>query len=303
MQEPDTPYRTVGFDRLGDQQEDVNRTDWKCRPRYNLDSERGFDDVIGTPMSHKGQARQHTNLFGKRPKGTDRKPWRLKCHKLALLGKGPVDKQDPELSEESRPLMREPLVQLHFQDINARYKISELQLAETKALHPVQEAPAKVTQICSTDGQRVVPDKDTSTGPEIEAKIDPPAWMVCSFTAVTKDGTSLDKHERSCERVSQWRIKVDRRLREPILLMGSDLAPPTALFQDRERSVWSVIEAGGELLGELAAELRNRIYPDFADSVFDPTGNEYAKIEANALKQGPKDVSLCTLELKPGSQP
>ena len=32
----------------------------------------------------------------------------------------------------------------------------------------------------------------------------------------------------------------------------------------------------GELLGELATELGNRIYEDFADSVLDPTGNEYA---------------------------
>ena len=37
--------------------------------------------------------------------------------------------------------------------------------------------------------------------------------------------------------------------------------------------------------------------------MFDPTGNEYAKIEANALKQGPKDLSSCKLKLKPGSQP
>ena len=34
-----------------------------------------------------------------------------------------------------------------------------------------------------------------------------------------------------------------------------------------------------------------------------PTGNEYAKMDANALKRGPKDVILCKLELKPGSQP
>ena len=85
--------------------------------------------------------------------------------------------------------------------------------------------------------------------------------------------------------------------------MGSDFAPPNALFQDRERSVGSVIEADGELLGELATELRNRMYEDSADSVFDPTGNEYAKIEGNALKGGPKYVSFCKLELKPGSQP
>ena len=268
MQEPDTQYRTVAFDCLSDQQEGMNRTDWKRCPGYNLDSERGFDDIFGTPTSHKGQnipsLRQRTNLFGKRHKGTDRKRWRLNCHKLALLGKGP----------RSRPLMREPLVQLPFQEINARYKISELQLAEPKALHQVQEAPAELTQICSTDSQRVVPDKDTSTGPDIEAKTDPPAWMVCSFTAVTKHGPSLDKHKRSCERVSQWRTKVDPILREPIPRMGSGLAPPTALFQDRERSVRSVIEGDGEPLGELATELGNRIYADFADSVFDPTGNK-----------------------------
>ena len=65
--------------------------------------------------------------------------------------------------------------------------------------------------------------------------------------------------------------------------MGSNLARPTALFQDRERSVRSVIEADGELLGELATELCNRINEDFADLVFDPTGNKYAKTEANAL--------------------
>ena len=64
-----------------------------------------------------------------------------------------------------------------------------------------------------------------------------------------------------------------------------------------------MIEADGELLGVLATELCNRIYEDFADSVFDPTGNEYAKIEANAWKRGPKDVCFCKLELKPGSQP
>ena len=64
-----------------------------------------------------------------------------------------------------------------------------------------------------------------------------------------------------------------------------------------------MIEADGELPGELATELRNRIYEDFAHSVFDPTGKEYANIEANALKRGPKDVSFCKLELKPGSQP
>ena len=64
-----------------------------------------------------------------------------------------------------------------------------------------------------------------------------------------------------------------------------------------------MIKADGELLGELATRLRNRICDDFADSVIDPTGNEYAKIEANALKRGPNDVNFCKLELKPGSQP
>ena len=97
MQEPDTQYRAIAFDCLTDQQEGVNRTDWKRRPWYNLDSERGFDEDIGTPTSHKEQnihsPRQRTPLFGKRPKGTDRKRWRLKCHKLAPLGQGPVDSQ------------------------------------------------------------------------------------------------------------------------------------------------------------------------------------------------------------------
>ena len=85
--------------------------------------------------------------------------------------------------------------------------------------------------------------------------------------------------------------------------MGSDLAPPTAVFHDRERSLRSVIEGDGEFRGELATKLRNCVYQVFADSVFDRTRNEYAKIEANALKRGPKDVSFCKLELKPGSQP
>ena len=199
--------------------------------------------------------------------------------------------------------MPEPLVQLQIEEMNARYRISELQLAETKVLDQFQEASAKLTQICSTDGQVVVPDRGTSRGPDIKAKTDPPAWMVRSFAEVTKHGPSLDKHDWSCENVCQWRTKVDPILKEPILLMGSDLAPPTALFQDRERSVRSVIEADGDLLGELATELCNGIHEDFADSVFDPTGNQYTKIEANALKRGPKDVGFCKLELKPGSQP
>ena len=92
----------VALDRLGDQQEGVNRTDWKRRPRCNLDSEGGFDEVVTTSTSHKGQnihsPRQSTNQFGKRPKGTDRKRWRLKCHRLALLGQGHLDTPDPELS-------------------------------------------------------------------------------------------------------------------------------------------------------------------------------------------------------------
>ena len=307
MQEPDTQYRAIAFDCLGDQQEGVSCTALKRRPRYNLDSEGGFDRVIETLTSHKGQnihsPRQRTNLFGKRPKGTDRNWWRVKCYKLAFLGQGPVDTPDPELSEESCPLMLDPLVQLQVAEMNAQHGISELQLAETKALDQFQEASAKLTQICSTDGQGVVPDKGAPTGPDIKAKTDPPAWMVCSFAEVTKHGPSLDKHKRSWEKVSQWRTKVDPILREPIPSVGSDLAPPTALFQDRERSVRSVIQADGELLGELATELRNRIYDNFADSVFDPTGKEYAKIEANVLQRVRKDVSFCKLELKPGSQP
>ena len=94
-----------------------SQADWKRRPRSTLDSEVG---------SRKGQnihsPRQRTNLFGKRPKGTDRKQWRPKCDKLALPGQGPVDTPDPELSEESRPLMPEPLVQLQVEEMNARYK-------------------------------------------------------------------------------------------------------------------------------------------------------------------------------------
>ena len=245
VQEPDTHYRAIAFDCLGDQQEGVNRTDWKRRPRYNLDSEAGFDEVIGTLTSRKGQnihsRRQSANLFDKRPKGTNRKRWRLRCHKLALLGQGHVDTPDPELSEESRPLMPEPSVQLQVEEMNARYKISESQLAESMALDQFQEASAKLTQICTTDGQGVVPDEGTATGPDIKVKTDPPDWIVQSFADVTKHGPSLDKHERSCEKVSQWRTKVDAIIREAIPLMGSDLAPPTALFQERERSVRSVL--------------------------------------------------------------
>ena len=70
--------------------------------------------------------------------------------------------------------------------------------------------------------------------------------MVRSFAEVTKHGPRLDKHERSCEKVPQWLTKVDPILREPIPFMGSDLAPPTALFWDTERSVRSMIEADGE---------------------------------------------------------
>ena len=203
MQGPDTQYRAIAFDCLGDQQEGVNRTDCKRRLRYNLDSEEGFEEVIGTPTSHKGQnihsPQQCTNLFGKRPKGTDRKRWRLKCHKLALLGQAPVDIPGPQLSEESRPLMPEPLVQLQVEEMNARYKISELQLAETKALDQFQEASAKLTKICSTDGHGDLPDKGTPTGPDIKAQTDPSAWMVRSLAEVPKHGpllTSTNTHAK-----------------------------------------------------------------------------------------------------------
>ena len=192
--------------------------------------------------------------------------------------------------------MLEPFVQLQVEGRIARYKISKLQLAKTEALNQFQEASAKLTQICSTDGQGVVSNKSTPTGAESKAKTDPLAWMVRSFAEPTKHGPSLDKHERSCKKASQWCTTVDLILREPIPLMASDLAPPTALFQDRERSVRSVIEADGEILCEFTTELRNCIYDDCTDSVSDPTGNEYAKIEANAVKRGSK-------ELKPGSQP
>ena len=123
MQEPHTQYRAIVFDCLGDQQEGVNRTDWKHRPRYNPDSEVGFHEVTGSPTSHKGQninsPRQCTNLFGERPKSRDCKQWRLKCHKLAFLGQGSVDTPDPELSGESRPLMPEPFGQLQIEEMNA----------------------------------------------------------------------------------------------------------------------------------------------------------------------------------------
>ena len=45
-----------------------------------------------------------------------------------------MDTPDPELSDGGFPLMPEPLVQLQVEEMNARYKISELQLAKTEAL-------------------------------------------------------------------------------------------------------------------------------------------------------------------------
>ena len=51
-----------------------------------------------------------------------------------------MDTPNPELSKESRQLMPEPLVQLQVEQMNARYKSSELQLAETKVLYQFQEA-------------------------------------------------------------------------------------------------------------------------------------------------------------------
>ena len=74
MQEPDTQYRAIAFDCFGEQQEGVNRINWKRRPKYILDSEGRFDEVIGTLTSQKGQnihSAQRTNLFGKSVKGTD----------------------------------------------------------------------------------------------------------------------------------------------------------------------------------------------------------------------------------------
>ena len=99
--------------------------------------------------------------------------------------------------------------------MNARYKIRELQLAETKALDQFQEASAKITPICFTDGQGVVPDQGTPIGPDIKAKTDPPVWMIRSFAEVTKHGPSLNKHELSCEKVSRWRTKEDPILSSP----------------------------------------------------------------------------------------
>ena len=176
----------------------MNCNHWKRRLRYSLDSEGGLDEVVGPRTSHKGQnidsPRQRTDLLGKQPKGTDRKRWRLNCHKVALLGQGPVDTPDPELSRERCPLMPEPLVQLQVEEMNARYKISELQPAETKALEQFQEASTKRTQICSTDSRAAVPGKGIPTGPDLKAKTDQPAWMVCCFAEVTKHGPSIDKH-------------------------------------------------------------------------------------------------------------
>ena len=48
-----------------------------------------------------------------------------------------MDLPDAELSEESLPVMPEPLIKLQVDEMNARYKIIRLQLAETKALDQV----------------------------------------------------------------------------------------------------------------------------------------------------------------------
>ena len=53
-----------------------------------------------------------------------------------------MDTPHPELAEERRPLVPEPLVQLPAEEMNARNKISELQLAETMALDEFQKASA-----------------------------------------------------------------------------------------------------------------------------------------------------------------
>ena len=82
--------------------------------------------------------------------------------------------------------MPEPFIQLQVEQMNARNKITELQLAPTKAPDQFQEASAELTKICSTDGQGVVPDKGTPTGPDLKARTQPPAWMARSFAYVTK---------------------------------------------------------------------------------------------------------------------
>ena len=100
--------------------------------------------------------------------------------------------------------MPKPLDQLRVEEMNAGYKFSELQLAETRSLDQFQEASAKLPQICPTDGQGVVPGKGTRTGPEIKAKTDPPAWVVCSFAEVTQHGPSLDTHEQFLSGAPRW---------------------------------------------------------------------------------------------------
>ena len=67
-----------------------------------------------------------------------------------------MDTPDPELSEERQSLLPKPLGQLQVEDMNARCKISELQIAETKVLDQFPEASAKDIKICSPDGQDVV---------------------------------------------------------------------------------------------------------------------------------------------------
>ena len=47
MWETDTQYWAIAFDCFGDQQEGVSCTGWQFRPRYDLDSEGGFQRLLG----------------------------------------------------------------------------------------------------------------------------------------------------------------------------------------------------------------------------------------------------------------
>ena len=88
----------------------------------------------------------------------------------------------------------------------------------------------------------------------------------------------------------------------PVPLLGTKLAPLLLCLAAMSIVLGQLLRLMGSCL-DLPASLRWRIYDDFSDSVFDPTGNKYAKIEANALKRGAKNVSFCKLELIPSSQP
>ena len=118
------------------------------------------------------------------------------------------------------------------------------------------------------------------------------------------DETGLSSKARlNTDEVRQWQPKVHPTLREAMPFVISKTAQHALSFSRMDLYVRLVIETDGDLLGDLAASLRPRNYGNLVDLVFEPTRNEYAKMEANELQRGLKDVSFCKLELLLGSQP